>query len=98
MSRQAWIRACSETRWHLTHPGNSGLALHVRCGHVVWAPVHRRLQTPPTPPEDLCEACQSAGLMMESITWPTSDPDSTTRLRALSSALDHLGLDDPPMW
>lgn len=95
MSR-AWVRGCRETRWHLTHPGNSGLALHVRCGHVVWAPVHRRLQTPSAPAEDLCEACQSA-TATEDIRWPSHDPDNTTRLHELSSALDLLGLDDPPV-
>lgn len=91
---RAWIRACRESLWHITDPHDSGLALRARCGHIVWAPVHRRLQTPSVPGDDLCEACQSAASPTDDIRWPSRDPDSTTRLQGLSKALDLLdGLD-----
>lgn len=94
MSR-AWVRGSKESLWHMADSHERGLALYVRCGHVVWAPVHRRLQTPSVPTEDLCEACRSA-TATEDIRWPSHDSDSTTRLHELSSALELLGLDDPP--
>lgn len=92
MSR-AWIRACSESLWHAAGSRDNGLALHARCGHIVWAPLHRRLQAPSVAAEYLCEACQSTAPATDDVRWPTRDPDSTSRLDDLSRALDLLGLD-----
>lgn len=94
MTARAWIRSCSETRWHITDSRAHGLALHALCGHTVWTPVHRRLRTPSVDAELLCEACHSATLTA-SVLWPTSDPDATIRIDGLSRALALLdGIDD----
>lgn len=98
MTGRAWIRAGSESRWHIIDSRAHGLALHALCGHVVWAPVHRRLETPPVDAELLCEACHSATLT-DSILWPTSDPDVTIRIDGLSRAialLDELDHNEAP--
>lgn len=97
MTARAWIRACSESRWHIIDSRAHGLAQQVLCGHIVWAPVHRRLRTPPVDAELLCEACQSA--TVTDVLWPTSDPDTTIRIDGLSEALallDELDHNEPP--
>ena len=82
MSAHAWIRACSESHWHITHPRNGGLALHALCGHTVWPPVHRYLTVPPVDADYLCDACHTAA-DTDSVLWPTCDPDSTARRRVI---------------
>lgn len=98
MTPRAWIRACSESRWHITDTRAHGLALHTHCGHIVWAPVHRRLHAPSAAAEYLCEACQFAASGTDDIRWPSHDPDSTMRIDGLSRALallDGLDQNDP---
>lgn len=91
MSTGAWVRARSETLWHIVADcHDSGLALDARCGHTIWAPVHRRLNVPSAPADSLCDACQSAAFDPDNIRWPNRDPDRTTRLEDLSRALDAL--------
>lgn len=98
MSIHAWIRSCSETSWHITHPENNGLTLTALCGHTVWPPVHRYLMVPPVGADFLCEACHTAA-DADSVLWPDRDPDDTVRLDGLSQALallDGLDRNGPP--